>query len=326
MRNSHITTTTLSLLLLIALLLSACIQSTTPPSTAKQRATPSSTASAATSQTSPSPLPSVTASATAGSAPKSYTAQVRLQGGARPDDLALDKQGRILFSDEFNETINRLNSDGSVSVLLRDPAGPEGLVPLADGTILFAEQDTNRIMSLAPGANTPTVVRDLPGKASTANCKHGVDGIGLDPTTNTLIVPDSPTGEVYRMSLDGKMFTPLASGIVRPVGAGVDDAGTIYIADECGHAIWSIRKDGKTTRIDGFGMPDDVISDGHGNLLIIDLDPKVHSLIRMNLATGQRETLVSEGYIEPQGLVLDAHEHIYVSDDYANVIKEYTPA
>src|SRR6266700_7639031 len=145
------------------------------------------------------------------------------------------------------------------------------MVVRPDGTIIFAEQDTNRIVSLAPGASTPLVLRTLPGVPSSATCKHGVDGIAFDPTTNTIIVPDSPTGTVYRMSLDGKSLTLLASGIVRPVGAGVDTQGNVYIADECGNALWRLTTTGKMTRIGGFGMPDDVIPDGYGNLLVIDL-------------------------------------------------------
>jgi len=251
---------------------------------------------------------------------------VVLKGVGRPDDLAFDQQGRLLFSDENNGTISRVNADGSVTLLLIDHAGPEGLVVLSDGTIIFAEQETNRIVSLAPGASAPTLLRVLPGTPSNATCKHGVDGIALDPTTNTLIIPDSPIGNVYRMSLDGKSFSLLASGIVRPVGAGLDSHGNVYIADECGNAVWRITPTGKTTRIGGFGMPNDVVPDGYGNLLVIDLEPSIHALIRLNLATGKRETLASQGYIEPQGLVMDTHGNIYVADDYANVIMKYTPA
>jgi sugar lactone lactonase YvrE len=255
-----------------------------------------------------------------------YTSHLLLRGVGRPDDLAFDQQGRLLFSDEIDGTISRLNADGSVTVVLVDRAGPEGLVVQLDGTIIFAEQDTNRIVSLAPGTSTPSVLRVLPGTPSNAPCKHGVDGIAFDPTTDTLIVPDSPTGDVYRMSLGGKTLTLLASGIVRPVGAGVDDQGNIYIADECGNAIWRITPAGKTTRIGGFGMPDDVVPDGYGNVLVIDLQPSIHALIRLNPTTGRRETLASQGFIEPQGLVVDTHGNIYVADDYANIIVKYTPA
>jgi len=243
----------------------------------------------------------------------------------RPDDLAFDPQGRLLFSDEFNSTISRVNADGSVKLVLKDTNGPEGLVVLPNGTIIFAEQETNRIVSLSPGSQMPTIVRTLPGIPRNAPCKHGVDGIALDATTNTLIVPDSPTGVVYRMSLDGKTLTTLASGIVRPVGAGVDTQGNIFIADECGNAIWRITRAGNVTRIGGFGMPDDVLPDGYGNVLVIDLQPAIHALIRLNLATGKRETLAQQGYIEPQGLATDGQNNLFVSDDYANIIMKYTP-
>jgi len=310
-------------LLLSLLSITACAQSpgtsVNKPSSASSRTVNSSPTALPTAAT--EPLPTNTPSL----APQRYTPQVIVQGVGRPDDLIFDQQGHLLFSDEIDATISRVNADGSVTQLLKDSNGPEGLLSLPDGTLIFSEQESNRVVSLAPGAKTPRVLRVLPGTPSTANCKHGVDGIALDPTTNTLIVPDSPTGEVYRMSLDGKMLTLLASGIVRPVGAGVDTHGNIFLADECGNAVWRITPDGQKTRIGGFGMPDDVIPDGHGNLLIIDLSPSLHSLIRLNLTTGKRETLGRQGYIEPQGLLLDSRGDIFVSDDYANIIMEYKP-
>lgn len=310
-----------SCFLFYLLFTSACAQSPTTPvnKPASSATTPAHVVSSPTATM--QPLPTNTPDV----APQHYTTKVIVQGVGRPDDLIFDQQGRLLYSDEIDATISRVNADGSVTQILQDPNGPEGLISLPNGTLIFSEQESNRIVSLAPGSKTPTVLRVLPGTPSTANCKHGVDGIVLDPTTNTIIVPDSPTGDVYRMSLDGKMFTLLASGIVRPVGAGVDSTGNIFIADECGNAVWRITPDGQKTRIGGFGMPDDVVPDAHGNLLIIDLAPSIHSLIRLNLATGKRETLARQGYIEPQGLLIDTHDNIFVSDDYANIVMEYKP-
>ena len=271
------------------------------------------------------PAASPSPTATLGPAPNHYIAHMLLQGGAHPDDLAFDPQGRLVFSDVHTGTVSRLNADGSVTVLLRGLPGPEGLVILANGTMIVAEQPAQRIVAFAPGNPQPVVLRALPGTPSTAPCKDGVDGIALDPTTNTLIVPDSPTGEVYRLSLDGQTFTLLASGIVRPVGAAVDGQGTIYVADECGGALWKITPAGEKTRIGGFGMLDDVAFDPQGDVLVTDLDPSIHALIRLNLTTGQRQKLASAGFIEPQGLVVDRQGDIFVSDDVADSIVEYTP-
>jgi streptogramin lyase len=257
--------------------------------------------------------------------PTHYTSQILLSGVGRPDDLAFDQQGHLLFSDFYNGTISRLNADGSVTRIVSGLAGPEGLVVLSNGTMIITEQHTNRILTLAPGGKSLTVLRAIPGTPGTAPCKDGIDGIALDATTNTLIVPDSPTGNVYRLSLDGKKLTLITSGIVRPVGAVVDAQGTIYVADECGGAVVRITPDGRSTRITGFGQPDDVAFDHHGNLLLIDLQPSIHALIRVRQSTGKHEVLASKGFIEPQGLVIDGNDNIYVSDDYANIIVEFKP-
>ena len=272
------------------------------------------------------PMPSPTITVTPDTTPTHFTMHTLLSGVGRPDDLVFDPQGRLVFSDFYNGTIHRLNSNGSVTTLMSGLPGPEGMVYLANGTLIFAEQTPNRIMELAPGATVPTVLRDLPGTPSGLPCKDGVDGIGFDPTTNTLIIPDSPIGNVYRMSLDGKTFQLLASSIARPVGAAVDAQGNVYVADECGASIWRITPGGKTTRIGGFGQPDDVAFDSHGNILLIDLAPAVHALIRVRSATGKHEVLASNGFIEPQGIVVDAHDNIYVSDDFADIIVEFVPA
>ena len=279
-----------------------------------------------TQKPSPTSYPSVTSTPTQSMTPMHYVAHVMLRGVGRPDDLVFDQQGRLLFSDFYNGTISRVNANGSVSVLLRGLAGPEGLVILSDGTLIIAEQRTNRILALSPNALSPHLLRTLPGMPSTAQCKDGVDGIALDATNNTLIIPDSPMGNVYRMSVDGRSLTLIASGITRPVGAAVDAHGNIYVADECGGALWQITPGGKLTRTGGFGMLDDVVLDTHGNVLVTDLSPAIHAVVRMNLATGARTVLASQGFIEPQGLVIDAHDTIYVSDDYADTIVKYVPA
>lgn len=307
----HRTSVICPMLCYCCLVLLSCGTSPTPRATA----TPGVTKIVPSPTLPPTPTPTM-------AAPQHYTRHMLLQGVGRPDDLAFDRNGRLLFSDFYAGTISRVNTDGSVTVLLRGIAGPEGLVVLTDGTMIIAEQRTNRILMLAPSATAPTLLRQLPGMPSTLHCKDGVDGIAFDPTSNTLIIPDSPTGEVYRLSLDGKSLTLLASGIARPVGAAVDLRGNIYIADECGGVLWRLGPNKTKTNIGQFGMLDDVALDTHGNVLVTDLQPSIHALIRMNLATGKRETLASNGLIEPQGLAIDSYDNIFVSDDYANLILE----
>jgi DNA-binding beta-propeller fold protein YncE len=257
--------------------------------------------------------------------PTRYMAHLRLSGRYQPDDLAFDPAGRLLFSDVHHGTVSRLNSNGSVTQLISGLAGPEGLVFLPDGTLVIAEQYTNRILTFSPHTSSLSVLRVLPGAPSGRPCKDGVDGIALDLTTGTLIVPDSPIGAVYRLSLDGKTLTLLAAHIPRPVGAAVDAQGNIYIADECGGALWEIRAGGGLTRMGGFGMLDDVAFDRQGNILVTDLKPSIHALIRVRLPGGQRDILASQGLVEPQGLVVESDGSIAVSDDAAARIVVYVP-
>src|SRR5258706_1485172 len=300
-----------------------CLLLTSLEHPSSSTAVPTKTATA--TPTAPVITPTLTMSGTPDTTPTHYTSRVILSRVGRPDDLAFDPQGHLVFSDYYNGTVSRLNANGSVTVLVSGVAGPEGIVFLPDGTMIVAEQRTNRILSLDPGAKSLTVLRTLPGTPAGPPCKDGVDGIAFDPLTKTLIVPDSPTGNVYRMSLDGQKLTLLASGIPRPLGAVVDAYGTIYIADECGGSLWSIAANGKTTRIRGFGKLDDVALDSHGNILVIDLLPSIHAPIRIRHSTCKRETLASRGFIEPQGLAIDKNDDIFVSDDYANIIVEYKP-
>jgi sugar lactone lactonase YvrE len=304
-------------------LFASCAQNARP--TVVLTPAPGEASPKALTQTAVTPPSTSLVSSTPNITPVSYTSRVLLSEPYRPDDLAFDPAGHLVFSDVFHGTVNRLNANGSVTTLIRGLAAPEGLVFLSDGTLIIAEQQTNRILALPPASSSLSILRILPGRPSSAPCKDGVDGIALDTTTETLIIPDSPTGDVYRMSLDGKKMNLLASHIPRPVGAAVDTQGNVYIADECGGALWEITSGGKTIRTGGFGMLDDVAFDPQGNILVTDLKPSIHALIRLNLLTGKREVLASQGFIEPQGLVVDARGDIYLSDDYADKIVEYIP-
>lgn len=302
--------------LLCALALGSCAQVAAPGA-------PALTGTAGGTRPVPTAAPRI--GGTPETTPARYRARLLLVGRYRPDDLAFDPAGHLLFSDVHRGTVSRLNANGSVTQLIGGLAGPEGLVWLPDGRLIIAEQSTNRILAFSPRRGTLSVLRVLPGVPTGRPCQDGVDGIAFDPTTRTLIVPDSPIGAVYRMSLDGTKLVLLAAHIPRPVGAAVDARGNIYVADECGGALWKIDATGRLTRLGGFGMLDDVAFDHHGNILVTDLEPAIHALIRIRLPAGSRDILASQGFIEPQGLAVDSNDNIYVSDDFANRIVEYTP-
>src|SRR5207245_10378616 len=74
--------------------------------------------------------------------------------------------------------------------------------------------------------------------------QEGIDGIGpellsIAAAPGGVIVPDSPNGLVWRVSLDGKTATQIGSGMTRPVGSAVDQNGRIFVADE-GGSVWTL--------------------------------------------------------------------------------------
>ncbi|WP_460626363.1 NHL repeat-containing protein [Intrasporangium mesophilum] len=277
------------------------------------------------------PPPGTKASSTAGhttagttKAPARYKTTVVFRG-VHPDDLVIDPSGHLLFSDYTDGTISRLDPNGKATILHKGLAGPEGLVFLRNGSLVVAEEKTNRILEFWPGSSRPMVLKQLPGKPTLVECHQGVDGIGWDPSTSTLIVPDAPTGTIYRLTPDGSTLTRVAGGFVHPVGATADSAGAIYVADECGGNVWKVSKSGAKTRVAPAVMPDDVVLDTHGNLLVTDVRHTQHSLRRFPLGGGAGVQLAGAGLVEPQGLVVDAHGDIYVSDDIVGVILKLTP-
>ena len=89
--------------------------------------------------------------------PTHYTSQILLSGVGRPDDLAFDLQGHLLFSDFYNGTISRLNANGSVTRIVTGLAGPEGLVVEVPSPSRQPEPQVGSVARGAPGFAAPAM-------------------------------------------------------------------------------------------------------------------------------------------------------------------------
>lgn len=311
-----------------ALVLGSCTagpSSTPEPGSTPGFASPSSAGAGTNEPRTPATPPS-SGTPPGGIRPTAYTTTVVHHGSDHPDDLALDPTGALIYSDYTNGTISRLRPDGTAQVLHRGLDGPEGLVPLHDGTLIVAEENTNRVLAFATGASTPRVVLRLPGRPTTQTCHQGVDGIAWDARTSTLVVPDPVTGTIYRLTTDGRQLNRLATGFVHPVGAAVDAQGRIYVADECGGDVWRLEAGGRRTRVARAVMPDDVALDGRGDLLVTDVRHTRHDIRAWPLRGGSPVTVARAGLVEPQGLLVTSTGEIWISDDVAKVIVRATSA
>jgi serine/threonine-protein kinase len=295
-----------SLLLLATLV--AC--GTTPRGTSSRTSTPATATRGAEASSTCSPT-----------TPARYSSLVVAHGFCQPDDLTLDAEGRLLFADLGNGSVNRLAPDGRVSSLVSGLPEPEGVIALPDGTLLIAVQGNGRdgideIVRLAPGAAAAVPVIRFTN--TTGN--PGLDGISRDPRTGDLLVADSPNGTVYRVSLDGTQSTRVARGFVRPTDAIADGAGTLYVADEYGNAVVSLAPGGALTTLARIPLPDDLAFDRDGSLLVTSLGKD--ELLRLDPASGRTLGMVATALRQPQGLAVDAAGNVYVSEQQANMVIE----
>jgi len=253
--------------------------------------------------------------------PAHYTHVVLTNGIGDPDDLTFDAQGNLLVADNSRGKILRLTLSGQITTLLSGLPEPEGIINMPDGSLIFAVQGQNgghvdQIDHLATGSTTPTTLITFTNSTN----MPGLDSLSIDTLTGDILAADSPNGKVYRVSIDGKTRTLLASGFVRPVDAINDQAGNIYIADEYGNEVVRIAPNGTQTKLAHLLDPDDLTFDRDGTLLVTALGD--NTIDRLNPATGQMLGVVATDLHEPQGLVVDAHGNIFVSEELANTVLE----
>jgi sugar lactone lactonase YvrE len=239
-------------------------------------------------------MAAVTAGA-ARAAPAAVVVQTVAVVGGQPDDITTDGQGRLVWGNLARGTVERLDA-GRVVTLARGLSVPEGVVALPHGVLIVAEQGSDRIVRIGPHG-VPTILytlRPVPGQ-------EGVDGIGLDPRSGALLIPDSPRGTVLRRSANGRQVRVIARGLGRPVDAAVDARGNVLIPDENLGTLVVVTPGGRVSHLGTFSTPDDVSVDRSGRIWITSLGDG--GLWVIDPGAAPRRVLV--GLANPQGLTLD---------------------
>jgi len=240
------------------------------------------------------------------------TLQVLAVVGGQPDDVTVDTQGRLIWGNLARGTIERLDGKRVVTVA-RNLSVPEGVVVLPNGTIIVAEQGRDRIVRIgAHGAlSLVYALRPVSGQ-------EGVDGIGRDPRTGNLLVPDSPNGTVLTMSRQGRHVRLIARGIGRPVDAAVDKQGDVLVPDEHLGTLVVVTPRGQVSYRGTLSIPDDVAVDRNGRIWVTTLGD--YGLWVIDPGGVPRRVLV--GLANPQGLTLDrCGDPIVVEQNAAQLVR-----
>jgi sugar lactone lactonase YvrE len=240
------------------------------------------------------------------------TVQVLATVGGQPDDITVDAGGHLVWGDLTAGTIDRL-SGGRVAVVARGLSVPEGVIALANGTLIVAEQGLDRIDRIGP-KGTRRVIYMLQPVAG----QEGVDGIGRDPKTGDLLVPDSPRGTVVRVGAKGRHARVIARGLGRPVDAAIDRLGNVLVPDEHLGTLVVISPRGRVSYRGSFATPDDVAVTASGRVWVTSLGDG--GLWELDPGAAPRRVLSGLG--NPQGLTLDrCGDPIVVDQNSARIIR-----
>lgn len=264
--------------------------------------TPSPVRASATA--SPIPSPSRTISLASCSPPVARAAlHVVHRFSVSPDDIAVDASGRLWISARTANQLFTLSPAGGTVSITKVTGGPEGIASAPSG-IYVAQQNLNAIEEVAPQHRT---VVAFPNHTTNA----GIDGISVGPTSDMLLVPDSPAGSLIEVSLIGSSAPKvIATGLGRPVSATVSASGDIFVAGESTPGLVVIAPDGAVKRIGGFTDLDEVVSYG-GLLYVTELNR--HDVVAVDPASGASAVLAID-LPAPQGLAVTADGVLEVVD------------
>ena len=220
--------------------------------------------------------------------------------------IGVAPDGSVWVSTGARGVIAHLSSSGAAMASYNVPA-PAGVVALADGSVLFADQADDRIDRLDPATLAVTTFLQLDPIAGVPS----LDGLGEDTVNSLLIVPDTEQDQVLSVPLTGGSPTPLATGVPHPIGAVIGPGGNIDVATGGTSGLYVVPPSGGAAKpFPGLSQLSAVAVKG---LLIYVTAPAKHEVIAFNSATDHTAALVT-GIGKPQGLALLGDGRLVVSD------------
>jgi hypothetical protein len=247
---------------------------------------------------------------------------------ALPSGVALDSAGNLYVADFGNDTIRMITPEGVVSTL----AGTAGAMGSADGT------------GAAARFWTPwSVATDSAGNVYVADGNDTIRKITPTGVVTTLAGTFGTVG-----STDG---VGAAARFYLPEGVATDTAGNVYVADTYNDIIRKITPNGVVTTVAGtagvtgstdgigsaalFSYPQDVATDGAGNLYIADGGNTIRKITPAGVVTtlagmagvaGSADgTGAAARFNYPLGVATDSAGDVYVADFYNDTIRKVTP-
>lgn len=195
---------------------------------------------------------------------------------------------------------------------------PGGVAVDSTGAVYVTNQGMyGRVVKLAPGSDTPTV---LPFTGLYQPQAVAVDSAG------TVYVTDF-NHRVVMMAAGSNNQTQLPfSGLSYPEGIAVDSGGSVYVADRGNDRVVKLPAGTNTPTVlpfTGLNNPDGVAVDGAGNVYVTDSDN--NRVLKLPAGSSEQTALPFTGISVPWGVVVDAAGNVYVSEHDNNQVLKLPP-
>jgi sugar lactone lactonase YvrE len=245
-----------------------------------------------------------------------------------PHGVAVDSAGNVYVADTGTNRVLKLAAGSSTQTVLpftglnfsvegvNFSTGTAGVAVDAPGDVYVADTGNNRVLKLAAGSGTQTV---LPF--------HGLNypfSVAVD-TVDNVYVADTYNARLVKLSAGSSAQTVLpSSGGDTPDGVAVDAAGTVYTSfsrqacrQNCGY-VGRLEGLASFTKLPSAGPEDYVAVDTAGNVYVT-AGGNTGGVKRLARGSNSWTELPGAagmvGFRSPGGLAVDTRGNVYVTDD-----------